>query len=68
MALKKKFIKIEAPLLNTSVEVLETTKMISGKTIKIDLTRQLRGKSLEVVFRVSEKDGKLIALPKKVSS
>ena len=52
MALKKKFTDIELPLLDSSVQILSTGETIAGKTIKLDLTRKLRGKSLEIIFKI----------------
>lgn len=67
MATKKKFIDIELPLIDTTTSILGTNETLIGRTIKMDLTRKLRGKSLEVVFQIFEKDGKLIGLPKELN-
>jgi len=64
MALKKKFADIEIPILESAIQILSTDEKIAGRTIKLDLTRKLRGKSLEVVFKIYEKDKKFIAQPK----
>jgi ribosomal protein S3AE len=66
MALKKKFSEVELPLLNTSVEALGDASNLVGKTIKMDLTRRLRGKSLEVIFRIYNKEG-LYGLPRQLN-
>jgi len=66
MALKKKFSQVELPLLNTSVEALGEPETLVNRTIKMDLTRKLRGKSLEVVFKIYNKGG-LYGLPKQLS-
>lgn len=54
MAEKVKFVEIELPIINKKVEVIDTE---GRKTIKIDLTRELYGKSLEIVFRVIKDKG-----------
>jgi len=66
MALKKKFSQVELPLLNTSIEALGDASTLAGKTIKMDLTRKLRGKSLEVVFKIYDKNG-LYGMPKQLN-
>jgi len=60
--LKKKFFQIETPVLNTTLEVITTSPEDAiGRHIKIDLTRQLKGKNLEAVFEIVKKDDKIIA-------
>ncbi len=67
MALKKKFFKVEVPLTNTSVELLSySIESLNKKTIKLDLTRNLRGKSIEAVFQIKVDNEKAIAEPKKI--
>jgi len=39
---------------------------LKDKTIKLDLTRQLKGKSVEVLVKIKIKDGKAIAYPIKI--
>jgi ribosomal protein S3AE len=66
MAVRKKFINIEAPLLEETIQVLGTPESLAGKTIKVDLSRRLRGKSLEVILKIYNKNG-LFALPKNIN-
>jgi ribosomal protein S3AE len=66
MALKKKFINIDIPLLEMSAPIMGTPETVQGKTLRLDMTRKLRGKSLEIVFKIFNKDGNLYALPKKL--
>jgi ribosomal protein S3AE len=66
MAIKKKFIKIELPLLNEEIMALGTPETLDKKTIKIDLSRKLRGRSLEATFLVRNEDEKLVGYPKKL--
>lgn len=65
MAEKKKFIDVEVPILNKSIRVLGTVKDLTGRTIKLDLARQLRGKGVIVTFHIFNFEEKLIAVPKK---
>lgn len=67
MVEKKKFFDVRIPLLNRSVKLLGySLKGLEDRSVKIDLTRQLRGKSLELTFRVGEENGKAVARPKKL--
>jgi len=67
-ALKKKFFEVEIPLTNSSVELLAyNIESLNKKTIKLDLTRQLRGKSIEVAFQTRLEKSKLIADPIRLS-
>jgi len=64
---RKKFIDVEIPLLNTSVKIIGNSPLeVEGKVIKLDLTRQLKGKSLEINFRVKKENEKAIAHPIKL--
>jgi len=65
--LKKKFFEVEIPLLNENYEVLGSSlDELSNKVIKIDATRKLRGKGIDILFRIELKEGKAIAVPKKL--
>ncbi|MBC8435208.1 hypothetical protein H8D91_01770 [archaeon] len=66
MAMKKKFIEIESPITNDTLEVLGTAEELHGKTIKLDLSRKMRGKGVELVLEIENKDGELKAYPKKI--
>lgn len=67
MASKRKFIKVKVPIIGEEVEVLGDNESLKGKTIKLDLTRKLKGKSMEVIFFIKELNGILYAFPKKIS-
>ena len=55
MAEKKKFFDISLPLIEQKVSLLAMTEQeLAGRTVKIDLTRRLRGKSLEAIFRIKK--------------
>ena len=56
MALKKKFFEVELPIINQKAELLaKDQEELEGRCIKIDLTRRLRGKSLEITFKIKNK-------------
>ena len=68
MAVKKKQFEIEIPLLNTVTAVPAfNLAALDGKTIKLDLTRMLKGKSIEAIFTVKVEGEKAIAVPKKLN-
>lgn len=50
---KKKFFEIKIPLTTTKVHLIgHTAEELEGKVIKLDLTKNLRGKSMELRARV----------------
>lgn len=61
----KKITEIKIPLLNETVEVEGSAEQINSRIIKIDLTRMLKGKSIEAVFVINATDMK--AHPKKLT-
>ncbi len=66
--LKKRFFEIEVPLTNSSVDALTyNIESLNGKAIKLDLTRQLRGKSIEVLLKIKVEKGKAVAYPTKLT-
>ncbi len=66
MAMKKKFIKIELPILNEETMALGTPETLENRTIKLDLSRKLRGRSLEIVFALKNKEDKIVGYPKRL--
>ena len=52
MAERKKYIEVKIPMLDSSIKVLGTVENLQNKTIKLDLTRKMRGKGLTVTFRI----------------
>jgi ribosomal protein S3AE len=66
MAEKKKFIETSLPLINSETRILGSVEELKGKTIKLDLTRKLRGKGLNVKFKIFEAEGELIGVPYKM--
>ena len=66
MAEKKKFIETKLPLIGSETRILGSIEELKGKTIKLDLTRKLRGKGLNVKFKIFEVEGDLIGVPYKM--
>jgi ribosomal protein S3AE len=63
MAERKRFIDVKIPMLGSTMRVLGTPEELHNKTIKLDLTRQLRGKGLTIKFRIINDEGKLVGIP-----
>lgn len=67
MALKKKFFDVYIPILNKESSLLGISlESLNGRFIKIDLSRQLKGKSTESIFKVELEDKKAIGKPVRV--
>ena len=62
MAERKKFIDVEIPMLSSDIKIL-TSEKFENKTIKLDLTRKMKGKGLTITFRIFNDDKKIIAIP-----
>ncbi len=57
MVEKKKFLEINLPIIGQKAELLAMSQEgLIGRTIKIDMTRRLRGKSLEAIFKIKKSD------------
>ena len=65
MALKKKFVEVEIPIINMTLEVLESDD-ITKRTIKLDLSRKMKGKGVEATFSIFKDENRLVALPKSI--
>jgi len=63
MAERKKYIEVQCPFLKDSLRVLGTPSELHNKTIKLDLTRKMRGKGLTVKLRIFNQEGNLYAIP-----
>ncbi len=64
---RRKFIEVEIPSTRTKFELLgESPEELKDRTIKLDLTRDLRGKSMEAVFKIFIEDKKPVAHPVKI--
>ena len=58
--MKKKFFGATIPLTSTKVQIYGySVEDLEGGTVKIDMTKILRGKNLELKAKLKEKDGKL---------
>lgn len=67
MAIKKKFIDVELPIVSETLPVLGTPESLQSKTIKLDLSRKLKGRGLEIVFQILYLNNKLIGHPKNLT-
>ncbi len=63
MAERKRFISVQVPILGSEMRILGTPEELHNKTIKLDLTRQLRGKGLTIKLRIFNQEGNLVAIP-----
>ena len=64
---RKKFQSVDIPLTRTKMElVADSPEDLKDKTIKLDLTRQLKGKGVEAIVKIKIEDNKAIAHPKKI--
>ena len=63
MAERKKYIEVQVPFLEETLRVLGTPQELNNKTIKLDLTRKLRGKGLTLKLRIFNQEGALYAIP-----
>ncbi len=65
---KRRFYEISAPLTSTKIHLYSgSEEELDGKTVTLDLTKSLRGKSLELKFRIKNQSGELIAIPESIS-
>ena len=64
---KKKFFEVEIPLINkkTQLQAYELNEL-NGRFMEYDLTRILRGKGMLLQLIVEIKDGKAIAIPRRI--
>lgn len=65
MAERKKFIDVEIPMLASTMKIL-TSENFENKTIKLDLTRKMKGKGLTITFKIFEDEKKVIAIPSRM--
>jgi len=64
---RKKFIEVEIPLLKEKVEIIgNSPEEVQGKTIKLDITRILKGKGVELTLKINSAKEKAVAVPKKI--
>jgi ribosomal protein S3AE len=62
MPAKKKIFNVDVPLINSKVGLLSySIEDLNNKTLNLDLTRKLKGKGTEVIFRIKVKDNEASA-------
>ena len=67
MTRRRKFIDVEIPFTNSKISLIANSiEELENQTIKLDLTRQLRGKSLEATYKIKIKDEKPVPYPVKL--
>lgn len=63
-AQKKIFFEVKAPLTASKIYLYgASAEELNGRAVKLDLTRSLRGKSLELGLKIKLVDGSLVAEP-----
>ena len=64
---KKSFFEVSAPVTATEIQLYAASaEALDGKSVKLDLTKSLRGKSLELKLRIKLSKGKLLAEPESI--
>lgn len=64
---KKSFFEVTSDITATQIELYAGSKEeLVGKTVKIDLTKNLRGKALELVLRIKKENDSLFGEPEKL--
>ena len=65
--IKKEFFDVTAPLITTKISLYASEKEeLVGKTIKLDLTKSLRGKSLILNLRIKKVEDNLVGVPESI--
>jgi ribosomal protein S3AE len=66
--IKKKFYEVDLPLVSEKYEAYAgSIEELKDKAVKLDITRKLRGKNLDLDFKIAIKDGKAVGIPKKLT-
>lgn len=64
---RRKFIDVEVPIIRSKIELIgNSVEDVENRTIKLDLTRQLKGKSVEAIVKVKLENKKPVAHPEKI--
>jgi len=64
---RRKFIDVEVPIIRSKIELIgESASELKNRTINLDMTRQLKGKSVELVLRINLVNDKPVASPYKI--
>ena len=65
--LKKKFFEIDLPLIEEKYEAYNSSiESLNGRIVKVDATRKLRGKNVDLIFKIDVKEHKATAIPLKL--
>jgi len=65
-SLKKRFFEVIVPFTSTKIHLYASDPSdLNGKIVKIDMTKSLRGKSLELSYRVNVSEGSIKGVPEK---
>ncbi len=66
--IKKGFFEVVAPMTSAKIHVYgNSADELVGKTVKLDLTRSLRGKSFELVMKLAKDGEQLVGQPQSLS-
>jgi ribosomal protein S3AE len=66
--IKKKFFEVDIPMINEKFELIGgSLEDLNNRVIKVDVTRKLKGKGVDLIFKIVLEDGKPVALPKKIT-
>ena len=61
---RKKFIDVDVPVIRSKIELIgDSPKVLVGRTVKLDMTRQLKGKSVELTVKIKLEGDKPVAHP-----
>src|SRR3989344_5513649 len=64
---KKSFFEVNAPLTSEKIQLYASSlEELEGRTIRLDLSKTLRGKSMELSMRIKKIDGTLQAEPEQL--
>ena len=64
---RRKFIDVDVPIIRSKIEVIgESPNELKNRTINLDMTRQLKGKSVELVLKINLEKEKPVAFPFKI--
>jgi ribosomal protein S3AE len=64
---KKRFFSVNIPIIGSEIELVgDTIEELNNRTVKLDLTRQLRGKSVEAVLKIRTEKNSATAYPIKM--
>ncbi|MEK6928487.1 MAG: hypothetical protein AABW65_00845 [Nanoarchaeota archaeon] len=65
---KKSFFEVKVPLTAAKIYLYgNSVEELSGKVVKLDMTRSLRGKSIELKIKIKAENGQLIGNPASIN-